>query len=132
MKTCGKCGETKARSEFHKNPTKKDGVQTMCKECRKLYIRQHYKKNKETYIISAQKSKKRFREIIKRHKSYCGCNKCGEKRHWVLDYHHIRDKESEISTLIAQGAWKKVRIEIRKCIVLCSNCHRDLHYRMSQ
>ena len=31
--------------------------------------------------------------------------------------------------LIKQSNKLKVIEEIKKCIVLCSNCHRDLHYQ---
>lgn len=33
MKTCGKCGETKAFSEFYKNKVSNDGYQSVCKVC---------------------------------------------------------------------------------------------------
>ena len=40
-KTCSKCGEEKALSEFYKHKTNKDGYSGMCKKCclayKKLY-----------------------------------------------------------------------------------------------
>jgi hypothetical protein len=59
------------------------------------------------------------------------CTKCGEDRNWVLDFHHIdsTQKENTISKLIKSSNKVTVLKEIEKCIVLCANCHRDLHYQ---
>lgn len=35
LKTCSKCGETKYRGYFDKDSSKKDGLKSQCKECRK-------------------------------------------------------------------------------------------------
>ena len=32
-KVCSRCGQSKPRSEFHKNASRKDGLQHECKEC---------------------------------------------------------------------------------------------------
>ena len=37
MKTCLKCQQTKLFSAYGKNRSKKDGVQTYCKECNREY-----------------------------------------------------------------------------------------------
>ena len=59
------------------------------------------------------------------------CSKCEESRHWVLDFHHTNpeEKEKSVSKLIKTSTKEKVLEEIDKCVVLCSNCHRDLHYQ---
>jgi predicted HNH restriction endonuclease len=46
----------------------------------------------------------------------------------VYDFHHIDPsiKEEGIGTLINKG-WKRLEAELKKCIVLCSNCHRIEH-----
>ena len=38
-KRCSKCGETKPRSEFHKERAAKDGLKSQCKDCRTEYQR---------------------------------------------------------------------------------------------
>lgn len=63
-------------------------------------------------------------------KSEISCQHCGNNDFRVLDFHHQDgDKEHNISDMVNHG-WSKENIlkEIEKCIPLCSNCHRILHY----
>jgi len=58
-----------------------------------------------------------------------GCCECGERDPRVLEFDHIdpSDKLYDISKLFANGySWgaEKLREEIRKCRVICANCHR--------
>lgn len=106
--------------------------QTNCKKCQKKYRREHYLKNKEKYINKAKKyrlnQKKWFIDEIK---SKLECTSCDEKRYWVLDFHHKDPTKKDGSVGYIAGRFSKKRIleEIEKCVVLCSNCHRDLHYQ---
>jgi hypothetical protein len=55
----------------------------------------------------------------------CGYDKCMG----ALDFHHINgEKEHNISTILIQLKWERVKEELDKCILLCSNCHREVHY----
>ena len=45
----------------------------------------------------------------------------------IVDYYWGIKKEKHISHLIESP--KKLQEELKKCIVVCSNCHRDLHYK---
>lgn len=47
MKLCIKCLETKPKSEFHKDKTKKDGLVASCKPCKKSYRAAYYTLNSE-------------------------------------------------------------------------------------
>ena len=65
-----------------------------------------------------------------------GCSDCGERDPRVLEFDHIEpsNKKSAIATMMSQGyLWSnpKLRREIRKCRVLCANCHR-LHTAIQQ
>lgn len=57
----------------------------------------------------------------------CGYFKCPES----LDLHHLDplEKELSIGQVIANPkAWEtKIVPELKKCILLCSNCHREYH-----
>lgn len=61
---------------------------------------------------------------------YCGYNRCYE----ALDFHHkdLKEKEFNIGHSFFKKGKEKILEEIKKCIVLCSNCHRELHFKEKQ
>ena len=59
----------------------------------------------------------------------CGYNKCVA----AMDFHHKDPKEKDFG-LSCNGhtySWKKITKEADKCLLLCSNCHRELHEEMN-
>lgn len=54
------------------------------------------------------------------------CSRCDAYEHYVLEFHHLRDKDDRISALI-KLRWSKIQSEISKCVLLCVNCHREEH-----
>lgn len=57
------------------------------------------------------------------------CSKCGyDKCPGALDFHHLENKEFNISNNGITNSWAKVLKELDKCVILCANCHRELHY----
>jgi predicted HNH restriction endonuclease len=60
----------------------------------------------------------------------CGYNKCVQ----ALDFHHL-DKSQKSFGISAKGytrSWKTVQAELDKCILLCANCHREVHIGITQ
>lgn len=57
-----------------------------------------------------------------------GCEICKESRPWLLDFHHKDEKLSEINYLRTRS-WALIENEIKKCKLLCRNCHGDIHYK---
>ena len=55
----------------------------------------------------------------------CGYKKCAD----ALDLHHVdaSRKEFGISSGGLTRAWSKVVAEADKCILICANCHREVH-----
>lgn len=102
----------------------------MCRSCQKEYRKEHYEKNKQKYVQKANLYSQNFKEWFTEIKKNLSCKKCGESRHWVLDFHHTNpaEKDTDISTLLKYNNKQRVLDEIDKCDVLCANCHRDLHY----
>jgi hypothetical protein len=78
-KICSKCKIVKTFNEFHKNNSKKDGLQEFCKECRKLLTQKNkenlidYKKNWYLKNSEIRKEKANIRYNIKK-------NEINEKR----------------------------------------------------
>lgn len=68
-------------------------------------------------------------------RSKLACSQCGEDHPGVLDFHHLdpSTKEYNIGTIRQSGySRERVEAEIAKCIVLCANCHRKLHWQERQ
>jgi 5-methylcytosine-specific restriction endonuclease McrA len=61
------------------------------------------------------------------------CVDCGfVGHHSQMDFHHLdpTKKDKNIGHLIWQRTWEKIKEEIDKCILLCSNCHRLRHWKI--
>ncbi len=63
------------------------------------------------------------------------CEICGikgnERNIAIFDFHHKNPDEKEFNlgqNTIGNIAFEKVKVEARKCKLLCSNCHRMLHF----
>ena len=114
-KICTKCNKELSIEFFHKNGFDNQGNQkyrSYCKDCANAIEKQRYK------------DKKNFVENQKHI-----CAKCGEKRIYVLQFHH-KDKEKKDFTIgkLKKGDLSIIQKEIDKCIVLCANCHIEFHY----
>jgi hypothetical protein len=56
------------------------------------------------------------------------CNRCGYDEHWAaLEFHHCKgDKDFTIAN-VGNKCWELIKLELEKCELLCSNCHRIEH-----
>jgi hypothetical protein len=130
MKYCPQCKKNKELNDFSNNKRNQDGKQRTCKVCMAEHQSKHYNKNKEKYFEREKEYIKTKQNRINILKSECGCKKCGDKRYYVLNFHHINpnEKEFNIGDYLKRVSWETVENEIKKCIVLCSNCHNEFHY----
>lgn len=59
------------------------------------------------------------------------CQICGYNRtHKALEFHHIDPNEKEMGfgeTRANNVKWAILIEELKKCILLCSNCHKEVH-----
>ena len=47
----------------------------------------------------------------------------------ALDFHHIDEdkKEFSLSTRGLTRSWERIKNELQKCVLVCANCHREVH-----
>ncbi len=101
------------------------------KEQKTDYNKQYYKDNAEYFREAKRRRIEEIDEFVRQQKVGLCCKRCGNDDVRVLDFHHRdkNDKEAGIAYIRTKG-WcnKRILQEIAKCEVLCSNCHRILHW----
>jgi hypothetical protein len=107
------------------------------KECKKHGIcrfvlegRGYYRCTKCRSEAVSKKRRKIKEELVK----YKGgkCEVCGYcKCIAALEFHHVdfTEKDFNISKDGLTRSVEKAKEEVDKCILICSNCHRELHYQ---
>lgn len=61
----------------------------------------------------------------------CGYNRCDA----ALELHHLNPAEKEMSIAELRAsprAWATICAELRKCVLVCSICHREAHHGMRE
>ena len=100
----------------------------------------NYVKEKRKYADRAEYIKKavskRRQKIKDMAIDYKGgkCFLCGYKRcKNALEFHHLDadSKEFAVSKDGLTRSWDRVKKEIKNCVLVCANCHRELHSKRS-
>jgi hypothetical protein len=95
--------------------------------------KQHYADNRKDYKWRQQERREAARNYINDIKKRSSCKNCGNNNYIVLDFHH-RDKNLKEITANEMVANKyspsRIDLELEKCDVLCSNCHRIVHHEL--
>ncbi|CAN5119184.1 hypothetical protein BH11PAT3_BH11PAT3_1950 [soil metagenome] len=83
---------------------------------------------------AVKRRRKKLREMAREYKgnqcAICGYKKCQR----ALSFHHLDPKLKDFG-LSAKGltrSWEKIQKEIDKCILLCANCHMEVHDGITQ
>ena len=133
-KICVRCKEEKELDCFRNSKAHEGGKFHTCKDCMNGYYKTKYANNKQIFLDRNHERRNKWRDIFFDLKSKSKCCECGETHMATLDFHH-KDQETKDFTL--GRIWSKypneaniqlLKEEISKCIVLCSNCHRKLHW----
>lgn len=56
------------------------------------------------------------------------CEMCGEDNVLKLEFHHENDDKETTMWALRGSRWSLIENEIKKCKLLCRNCHGELHY----
>lgn len=131
MKFCNTCKQERPISDFSKRSSTKDGLQSNCKHCRKLIDAESYLKyaHRRNSIKDRRDANNAYNlKLMRRYKALCGCLVCREREPVALDLHHLdpSQKDHNPSKVVCYST-ETMKKEIRKCVVLCANCHRKVH-----
>ncbi len=56
------------------------------------------------------------------------CQICGyDKSVRALQFHHLIPGEKDFNISRASKSWQSIKKELEKCLLLCSNCHAEVH-----
>jgi hypothetical protein len=135
MKTCSKCLESKAFTEFFIKYTKTGRLHAQCKSChkkyRQTYYKAHYARYRENYLKRAKHRRQTIKSALRKkmleYLSNKYCEICGFDDIRTLDFDHIDPSVKNFS--ISRGmsdclSWDDILKEIKKCRILCANCHK--------
>ncbi len=128
-RTCTRCSIEKDIEEFPLRNRFTLRRQSYCKDCRKLYDREWYSRNKPYQKENARKNSTRYRDNIREYiYNYLlthPCEMCGESNPVVLEFHHLHSKDMAIAEMVTRiSNIARLEGELRKTQVLCANCHR--------
>ena len=111
----------------HGFSTKEIMEQTGCARESVLYVTsQEYRtKNHARKCRSVRDGMVELKRLAGGRCSVCGYDKCL----YALDFHHLdpRKKDNSVCNLLRSKSIKAAAAESKKCVLLCANCHRELH-----
>jgi len=137
--------DLKSKYQNFKVAGKKEyGEDRFCPKCKKMINIENFnnrrgKENSSVYCkpCTSQQTLERMRRLKEEMVAYKGgcCQKCGyDKYLGALEFHHINPEEKDFnpSSLKKYTMDKRVTDELDKCVLLCSNCHRETHYEINE
>ena len=98
-----------------------------CYECSGESTRLDNRTRKHQKTILRNNMKKQAVKLLGGKCSICWYNKCID----ALEFHHKNPNEKEFK--IGSGntmSWKEYKNEVSKCMLVCSNCHKEIHSKL--
>lgn len=133
-KKCNACQTIKPLNCFYRNAPGHGTYYNICKLCAKIKSSNKYYSNhtanKEKFKINSNNIRIQNKNKILAYLSQHQCVVCGENDPIILEFDHITNKSFNISSGTMK-TWKNILNEIKKCNVICVNCHRDKSHSTS-
>lgn len=110
-KYCPRCEQTKDKNLFYNRKDRE--TSSYCKMCFNKYSQERWFQRKKDAV------------------EYLGgkCICCGYNKYYgALSFYHIDPNEKELDwRKMRLIAWKNILKELDKCVLVCSNCHSEIH-----
>ena len=129
-KQCSTCRETKSLDEFYFKDAKRVVRKSICKVCFNRRPKSRSPKTLEwVKRYQGEYARGVYQPMVRQHASDAkagGCVVCGYDRCLeALHFHHVGDgKDKAVSRCRSVAS---VDREIAKCVLLCANCHTEVH-----
>ena len=127
-KVCNTCKNEKLIEEFSFRNKNENQRHASCKLCYIEIRKKYYNNNKEKTKNKNNRLIERNRNWLVSYKSGKFCYCCDQCDVAVLDFHHLNNKKFNVVSMIRGYSIESIIEEIKKCVIVCSNCHRKIHY----
>lgn len=119
---CVKCGKEETNPYIVKSGKRKGKIQSYCRKC-----------NGKNVVERQREFKRKCIEYKGGKCSICGYSKCQA----ALDFHHLDPLEKDFNvSKYRQTSWNKrkdsILSELDKCILVCKNCHSEIHFNVEE
>lgn len=81
---------------------------------------------KQSITVDKEKARRKRVWFLNYAKSHRGCYQCGERDPAALCFHHVGQKRFSIGNA-THYKWSTIVEELRRCVVMCHNCHAKHH-----
>ena len=108
--------------------------------CKRHGVTSHFKRTDSSYRCGKCASRWVIDHRIKKKEKLVKllggkCKLCGYKKYiGALDFHHTNPKNKSFAVSVRglSYGWNKILREVRKCTLLCKNCHTEVENGKSQ
>ena len=103
---------------------------TIARAKKRGYAQTYYQRNSTASIARSASRRALLRTAWAAYKKSKSCKKCGASHPAIIDFHHIIrvNKKSVRGLIDNNNLHGAIREAEEKCIPLCANCHRILHW----
>lgn len=97
-----------------------------------VYDPDYFQKTKDKYLKRHKKNKQRLKEMVDKLKEL-PCTDCGQTfptECMDFDHRDPEEKSDNVGTMVSNGqGTQRILDEIKKCDLVCANCHRIRTHR---
>lgn len=122
---CKGCGKSIGYRKLIDGVSHKISRRSYCLDCKPIQPNKD-KRQSESVTRCIRRKKQRAIDYLGGKCVICGYSKCAA----ALCCHHLNDKTHHAAYVIHSRSWEFAKKELDKCILVCANCHAEIHHGM--